>query len=65
MDEAVAFVDSLSLQGRLPVIMVIANPPPAEPVLDPGGVNSKPPFEMGVANLSGHNVMNIFKSEKI
>ena len=31
--------------------MVIANPPLAEPVIDPGGVTIKPPFEMGVANL--------------
>ena len=31
--------------------MVIANPPLAEPVTDPGGVINKPPFEMGVANL--------------
>lgn len=31
--------------------MVIANPPPAEPVLAPGGVNNKPLFEMGVADL--------------
>ena len=30
--------------------MVIANPPLAEPVIDPGGVTIKPPFEMGVAN---------------
>ena len=28
--------------------MVIANPPLAEPVIDPGGVTIKPPFEMGV-----------------
>lgn len=34
--------------------MVITNPPPAEPVLDPGGVNSNPPFEMGVADLDVH-----------
>ena len=33
--------------------MVIANPPLAEPVIDPGGVTIKPPFEMGVANLNG------------
>ena len=32
--------------------MVIANPPLAEPVIDPGGVTIKPPFEMGVANLA-------------
>lgn len=31
--------------------MVIANPPLAEPVIDPGGVTIKPPFEMGVANF--------------
>ena len=31
--------------------MVLANPPLAEPVIDPGGVTNKPPFEMGVANL--------------
>lgn len=31
--------------------MVLANPPLAEPVTDPGGVINKPPFEMGVANL--------------
>lgn len=31
--------------------MVIANPPLAEPVIDPRGVTIKPPFEMGVANL--------------
>lgn len=34
--------------------MVIANPPLAEPVIDPGGVTIKPPFEMGVANLDLH-----------
>ncbi len=32
--------------------MVLANPPLAEPVTDPGGVINKPPFEMGVANLN-------------
>ena len=32
--------------------MVIANPPLAEPVIDPGGVTIKPPFEMGVANFA-------------
>ncbi len=31
--------------------MVIANPPLAEPVIDPGGVTIKPQFEMGVANF--------------
>ena len=31
--------------------MVIANPPLAEPAIDPGGVIIKPPFEMGVANF--------------
>ena len=31
--------------------MVMANPPLAEPVIDPGGVTIKPPFEMGVANF--------------
>ena len=31
--------------------MVLRNPPLAEPVKYPGGVKSKPPFEMGVANL--------------
>ena len=31
--------------------MVIANPPLAEPVIDPRGVTIKPPFEMGVANF--------------
>lgn len=31
--------------------MVIATPPLAEPVSDPGGAKIKPPFEMGVANL--------------
>ena len=30
--------------------MVLANPPLAEPVTDPGGVINKPPFEMGVAD---------------
>ncbi len=38
--------------------MVIANPPLAEPVIDPGGVTIKPPFEMGVANLE-KNYQNI------
>ena len=33
--------------------MVLRNPPLAEPVKYPGGVKSKPPFEMGVANLKG------------
>ncbi len=37
--------------------MVIANPPLAEPVIDPGGVTIKPPFEMGVANW-----INVFES---
>ena len=32
--------------------MVLANPPLAEPVTDPGGVINKPPFEMGVANFA-------------
>ncbi len=45
--------------------MVIANPPLAEPVIDPGGVTIKPPFEMGVANFvpftkKGHN-QSLFK----
>lgn len=31
--------------------MVLRNPPLAEPVKYPGGVKSKPPFEMGVANF--------------
>lgn len=35
--------------------MVIANPPLAEPVIDPGGVTIKPPFEMGVANFARFN----------
>ena len=38
--------------------MVLANPPLAEPVTDPGGVINKPPFEMGVANFE-----NIFSHE--
>ena len=33
--------------------MVLRNPPLAEPVKYPGGVKSKPPFEMGVANFNG------------
>ncbi len=37
--------------------MVIANPPLAEPVIDPGGVTIKPPFEMGVANLVMRSVL--------
>ncbi len=45
--------------------MVIANPPLAEPVIDPRGVTIKPPFEMGVANFvpftkKGHN-QSLFK----
>lgn len=32
--------------------MVLANPPLAEPVTDPGGVIIKPPFEMGLLTLS-------------
>ena len=32
--------------------MVIATPSLAEPVIDPGGVTIKPPFEMGVANFT-------------
>lgn len=36
--------------------MVIANPPLAEPVIDPGGVTIKPPFEMGVANFDGCSI---------
>ena len=39
--------------------MVIANPPLAEPVIDPGGVTIKPPFEMGVANLSQLEVLKL------
>ena len=42
--------------------MVIANPPLAEPVIDPGGVTIKPPFEMGVANFE---VIKIEKQEDI
>ena len=36
--------------------MVIANPPLAEPVIDPGGVTIKPPFEMGVANFDAVHI---------
>ena len=38
--------------------MVIANPPLAEPVIDPGGVTIKPPFEMGVANFEEGNAQS-------
>ena len=38
--------------------MVIANPPLAEPVIDPGGVTIKPPFEMGVANFEHGGKLN-------
>ncbi len=37
--------------------MVLANPPLAEPVTDPGGVINKPPFEMGVANFVVNSVI--------
>ena len=43
--------------------MVIANPPLAEPVIDPGGVTIKPPFEMGVANLERES-LNLYYSLK-
>ena len=48
--------------------MVIANPPLAEPVIDPGGVTIKPPFEMGVANferweLPGIQRQRLFRQE--
>ena len=42
--------------------MVIANPPLAEPVIDPGGVTIKPPFEMGVANLEGSRELFMIKT---
>ena len=38
--------------------MVLANPPLAEPVTDPGGVINKPPFEMGVANLDNQSIQH-------
>ena len=41
--------------------MVLANPPLAEPVTDPGGVINKPPFEMGVANLELHGGIGLMK----
>ena len=41
--------------------MVIANPPLAEPVIDPGGVTIKPPFEMGVANLIYNKEENCYE----
>ena len=41
--------------------MVLANPPLAEPVTDPGGVINKPPFEMGVANLE-YDTVRHYKS---
>ena len=31
--------------------MVLRTPPLAEPVINPGGVKIKPPFEMGVSNF--------------
>ena len=37
--------------------MVIANPPLAEPVSDPGGVKLNPPFEMRVANLGADQIV--------
>ncbi len=45
--------------------MVIANPPLAEPVIDPGGVTIKPPFEMGVANLEIGNTSADFLLKQI
>ena len=37
-------------QGRIPELMLVANPLLAEQVLYPGGVEI-PPFEIGVANF--------------
>lgn len=45
--------------------MVIANPPLAEPVIDPGGVTIKPPFEMGVANLKLKMLVQIERDKEI
>lgn len=39
--------------------MVLRNPPLAEPVKYPGGVKSKPPFEMGVANFDSMERLRI------
>lgn len=38
-------------KGGQPVTMVCETPPLAEPVLYPGEVKIKPPFEMGVGNF--------------
>ena len=47
--------------------MVMATPPLAEPVIDPGGVTIKPPFEMGVANFDlpglGFNRFSSYRPE--
>ena len=45
--------------------MVIANPPLAEPVIDPGGVTIKPPFEMGVANFDYENFLTDLFERKL
>ena len=50
--------------------MVLANPPLAEPVTDPGGVINKPPFEMGVANFElgdiiTHDIPQIMSTKKV
>ncbi len=42
--------------------MVLRNPPLAEPVKYPGGVKSKPPFEMGVANFNSKFIRNGYTS---
>lgn len=44
--------------------MVIANPPLAEPVIDPRGVTIKPPFEMGVANWKEMSNGKLFLNSK-
>ena len=53
------------LRRRQQVLMVIVTPPLAEPGIAPGGVTTKPPLEMGVANFvpftkKGHN-QSLFK----
>ena len=45
--------------------MVLANPPLAEPVTDPGGVINKPPFEMGVANWMREEIEEFENSDTV
>ena len=40
--------------------MVLRNPPLAEPEKYPGGVKVRPPFEMGVVNLTDYFLQPVY-----